>query len=143
MNTKQFVAILTLAFVAGAHAATPPAQEEQSTHHQAEVSAPQFDAAKIDQHMKVMQEIHEKMIAARTPEERAVVMQEGMKSMQDGMAMMGQMRRGMGIGKSMGNNMGGMGASKGTPMDCTTEHRRMDMMEAMMQLMIDQQAPTK
>jgi hypothetical protein len=39
-----------------------------------------------------MQEMHEKMMAARTPAERQALMADHMKAMQDGMAMMGQMK---------------------------------------------------
>lgn len=53
--------------------------------------------------------------------------------MRDGMAMMGQMRGGMGVGAGM-DPMGG-----GMPMDHETMQRRMDMMEAMMQMMLDRE----
>jgi hypothetical protein len=82
--------------------------------------------------MKMMQEMHRKLAAAKTPEERAALMKDHMKTMQDGMAMMGRMRGGM-IG-------GGMGAGDGKapmPMDPATMKRRMDMMEMMMQMMMD------
>ena len=46
----------------------------------------------VDQHMKIMpQTMHEKFLAAKTPEERQALMAEHMKLMQDGMAMMKQM----------------------------------------------------
>ena len=56
----------------------------------------------MDTHMKVMQEMHDKMMAAKTPEERNALMAEHMKAMQEGMGMM----KGMG---AVGAN-GGMGA---------------------------------
>ncbi len=40
--------------------------------------------AKMDEHMKAMQAMHEKMMAAKTPEERQALMDEHMKLMQDG-----------------------------------------------------------
>jgi hypothetical protein len=45
----------------------------------------------MDSTMKSMQEMHGRMMAAKTPEERAKLMQEHMKAMQDGMAMMEMM----------------------------------------------------
>jgi len=52
--------------------------------------------AKMDEQMKAMQAMHEKMMAAKTPEERQALMDEHMKLMQDGMGMMQQMGAGHG-----------------------------------------------
>lgn len=144
MNTKHLVATLALTLAAGAHAATPVMPSEPSTDTAvAAAAAPQFDAATFDQHTKLMRDIHEQMMAASTPEERTALMHEGRTSMQDGLAMMKQMRMGMGSGMPMGNHMGGMGTAHGMSNDCKGEDRRMEMMDAMMQLMIDQKAPAK
>jgi outer membrane murein-binding lipoprotein Lpp len=86
--------------------------DEHAAHHPP--SSAQADDANVDRHMKMMQEMHQKMAAAKTPEERATLMKEHMKAMQDGMAMMGGMR-----GEMMMS-------------------RRMDMMEMMMRMMLDQ-----
>ena len=82
---------------------------------------------------KAMQEMHEKMMAAKTPEERSALMAEHMKSMQEGMGMM----------KGMGG-MGGMGGMAGpkSPATNMTERQtmmeqRMDMMQTMMEMMVD------
>ncbi|PNG46663.1 hypothetical protein WDL1CHR_04979 [Variovorax sp. WDL1] len=74
-----------------------------------------------------MQEMHEKMRAAKTPAERQALMAEHMKSMQGGMAMMDQMKTPgtQGGGKSMSPEMMG---------------KRMEMMEMMMQMMMDREA---
>lgn len=135
MKTYYLAATAALALVAGTHAATPPAEDEHAAHHPTgAVPAPTVDAAKVDQQMKVMHEMHEmhdKMMAAKSPEERAALMQEHMKAMQDGMAMMGQMRADKNDAMPMGHDM---------------MHRRMDMMETMMQMMMDRQgmqAPAK
>ena len=76
--------------------------------------------------MKAMREMHDKMMAAKTPEERNALMAERMKTMQDGMAMMKDM------------SSGGMAGMKG---DGSARHqmmeKRMEMMEAMMQMMMD------
>ena len=45
--------------------------------------------SEYDQQMKTMQDMHQKMVAAKTPEERAALMKDHMRTMQDGMAMMG------------------------------------------------------
>jgi hypothetical protein len=75
--------------------------------------------------MKAMQQMHDKMFAAKTPEERNALMAEQMKLMQGGMTMMG--------------GMGGMGAEK--PADMAARQgmmeQRMDMMQMMMQMMMD------
>src|SRR5690349_12817289 len=76
--------------------------KEHAAHHPEGASAPAAKAtspkpataapAQMDMQMKSMQEMHEKMMAAKTPEERQSLMTEHMKSMQGGMAMMGQMK---------------------------------------------------
>jgi len=71
--------------------------------------------------------MHEKMVAAKTPEERQALMGEHMKAMQDGMAMMGQMKAPGGKGAGMPANPEAMG-------------KRMDMMEMMMQMMVDRES---
>jgi len=90
--------------------------------------------AKMDEHMKSMQAMHEKMMAAKTPEERQALMDEHMKLMQDGMGMMQQMGAGM---QGMGVPKGG----KAMACDMHESHRmmgmRMEMMESMMQMMMD------
>ena len=66
--------------------------------------------------------MHAKMMAAKTVEERQALMDDHMKAMQDGMAMMGQMK-----GKKGGMSPEGLA-------------KRMDMMEMMMQMMMDREA---
>lgn len=155
MNTKQLIATLAFAFVASAHAATPAPDSKQSANQPLEATAAaQPDAATIEQQTKAMQDMHAKMMAAKTPQARAALMQEGMATMHNGMAMMGHMRRGMGAGNGTGtrmgmgshmggNHMGGQGKSNGMPMDCTNLDSHMHMMDAMMQLMIDLQPPAQ
>ncbi len=83
--------------------------------------------AAMDQHMKSMQTMHEKMLSAPTPEARQALMAEHMKTMQEGMTMMKQMG-----GKGMKGDM----ASRQQMME-----KRMDMMESMMQMMMDRMPP--
>lgn len=82
--------------------------------------------------MQRMREMHEKMQAARTPEERAALMREHRAAMQGGMAMMGPMHGG---GMGMGMGRGGMGAAQ----DPAALQRRMEMMEMMMRMMMDRE----
>ncbi|MDO8777197.1 MAG: hypothetical protein Q7K57_52505 [Burkholderiaceae bacterium] len=99
--------------------------------------------ARMDAQMKTMRDMHEKMMGAKTPQERSKLMAEHMKSMQDGMAMMNMMG---------GSGMGGMGGTQGgkpMPGDMNPRQqmmeKRMDMMQSMMQMMMDQMpaAPAK
>ena len=96
--------------------------------------------------MKAMQQMHEQMVAAKTPDERNALMAEHMKLMQSGMNMMGSMGSmgGMGSMGSMGSM--GAGATAGNPADMAArqgmlEHR-MDMMQSMMQMMMDRMPST-
>ena len=89
------------------------------------------DMAGMDAHMKAMQEMHEKMMAAKTPEQRKALMAEHMKLMQGGMKMMGDM------------SPGGAGAMK---CDTGEQHgqmeKRMQMLQSMMQMMMDRMPAT-
>ena len=83
---------------------------------------------KMDDQMKSMRAMHDKMMAAKTPEERSKMMPEHMKSMQAGMAMM--------------KGMPGMGDMKGMPAmsgDMDAHHKmmakHMEMMQTMMSMM--------
>lgn len=110
--------------------ATGPTAAEHAAHHPpgAVTQSPgRPTPGQMDSMMKSMQEMHDKMMAAKTPEERAALMQEHRKAMQGGMAMMGRMRGGM---------RGGNGPMA---MDAETMQRRMDMMEMMMQMMMDRE----
>jgi hypothetical protein len=93
------------------------------------------EMARMANHMKSMQEMHDKMMAAKTPEERNALMAEHMKTMQEGMGMM--------------KSMNGMTGPKGPPTNMaerqTMMEQRMDMMQTMMEMMVDRlpQAPAK
>ncbi len=96
------------------------------------------DLARMDTQMKAMREMHDKMMAAKTPEERNALMAEHMKTMQEGMTMMN------GMGPSgMGGMKGGMKGGMAAPPQMI--EKRMEMMESMMQMMMDRlpAAPAK
>ena len=90
--------------------------------------------------MKAMQEMHKKMMNAKTPEERNALMAEHMKAMQDGMGMMKDMGGMAGMG-----SMGAMPDPKDMPAEMAKRHRmmeqRMDMMQMMMEMMMDRMPP--
>ena len=94
------------------------------------------EMARMANHMKAMQEMHDRMMAVKTPEERGALMADHMKIMQEGMAMMKGME-GMG---GMGG-MGGMTGPKSPPTNMTQRQtmmeQRMDMMQTMMEMMVD------
>ena len=111
-------------------------------HHPAETTAPTAPApavaqpsqamnpammAAMEQRMRAM---HEKMVAAKTPQERQALMAEHMKTMQDGMRMMESMHGQM----ASGNPPAGMAGMQHDPL---IMEKRMDMMESMMQMMMD------
>ena len=86
--------------------------------------------AKMDAQMKNMQSMHDKMMAAKTLEERKSLMGEHMKAMKDGMAMMGNVgSSGAMLGMDAGTKKGGMS------MDMM--EKRMEMMTSLMQMMMD------
>ena len=88
------------------------------------------EMARMANQMGAMQEMHDKMMAAKTPEERSALMAEHMKTMQDGMGMM--------------KGMGGMTGPKSAPTNMTQRQammeQRMDMMQTMMEMMVDRLA---
>ena len=91
-----------LCAVAGMASAADPSMPvdpaDHSTHHQDSARAKgarqhatksmQDQMAGMDAHMKNMQAMHEKMVSAKTPDERSALMAEHTRSMQDGMSMM-------------------------------------------------------
>ena len=129
-----------LAQSADEHKDHHPAESKPATVATQKASAGSNGADKIgamDQHMKAMQAMHEKMAAAQTPEDRQALMAEHMKLMQDGMSMMKQMG---GMGGMAG--MGGMPAGKAQSASSMADRqqmmeKRMDMMQSMMQMMMD------
>lgn len=152
INTRQ--TLIGLCIAAAALTASAQTADEHKGHHPeaaapaaAPVQKPTPEAmgggkmGAMDQHMKAMQAMHDKMAAAKTPEERQALMAEHMKLMQDGMSMMKQMG-GM-------SSMTGMSSDKtkkaGMPSRQQMMEKRMDMMESMMQMMMDRMpapAPT-
>lgn len=140
----KHVPLFTLAMALVATSAFAATDDQHAAHHPAgSASAPVAkdmagkttpSMARMDAQMRAMRDMHEKMMAATTPEERNALMAEHMKTMQDGMAMM----NGMGA-PGTAKRRGDMGA---TPQ---AMEQRMDMMQNMMQMMMDRlpAAPAK
>jgi hypothetical protein len=134
------MALLTMALAFGASAASsqeskdapkPDARTTCCTDSKAQMG-------QMDEHMKRMQALHEKMANATTPEERQTLMNDQRREMQQAMAMMHGMPHGgtMMVGA-------GMAGQKANPIDPKSQmqmmEKRMDMMQMMMQTMLDQQ----
>ena len=154
MNFARTISIFATVAAATmvASAATDAKDEEHDSHHPAAAAPVQLaqtkpaspgtapgmgmgmgGTAQMPGHaeqMKAMQAMHEKMMAAKTPEERNALMAEHMKLMQSGMGMMGHM---------------GPGAMDGSAGDMAARQRmmeqRMEMMQSMMQMMMDRMTP--
>src|SRR6266702_6717008 len=124
--------VILLAFAPALSRGAPPAVDEHG-HGQGASQVAKSPTAQpkalpdVDAQMKKMQEIHERMMAAKTPEERAKLTDEQMQAMQQGMAMMNGLK----------NPHGGMG-SNGMRHDMM--EKRMDMMQMMMTMMMDRQS---
>ena len=123
------------------HKAHHPAASDSAAAAKAMPGKTPPEMARMADQKKAMQEMHDKMMAAKTAEERNALMAEHMKTMQEGMGMMKGMS-GMG-------GMGGMAGPKGAPADLsqrqTMMEQRMDMMQTMMEMMVDRlpQSPAK
>jgi len=151
MTSLRTLAALSVAALATACASpggvtaspSPPPAAERAGHPGGGASAPM---AAMEPRMKAMHEMHEKMMNAKTPEERQALMADHMKAMQDGMGMMKDMSAmgGMG-GKAPMGGMGAMADGKGMPADMAKHHQmmaqRMDMMQMMMEMMMDRMLP--
>ena len=88
--------------------------------------------AHMDTQTRAMQTMHEKMMNAKTPEERNSLMAEHMKSMQDGMKLMEGMAK---------PGMAGMQGMSGMSAEMNAHHammeKRMAMMQTMMKMMME------
>jgi hypothetical protein len=144
--TTLRLTVLTLAMAAASLGAVAQTDAEHTQHHASEPakktlkvptakspSKPNESVVAMDGKIKAMREMHEKVMAAKTPEERKALMADHMNVMQDGMSMMEKM-----------DAMGGKGTDAkkgGMSMDMMDHHeamqKRMEMMTTMMQMMMD------
>ena len=120
------------------------ADDHQAHHPAGAASAPatkampgkaRTDTARMNSQMMAMQDMHDKMMAAKTPAERDALTAEHMKIMQGSMTMM----NGMSPGGMNGEMKGDMAARH------QTMEARMEMMQATMLMMMDRlpAAPAK
>jgi hypothetical protein len=147
MTTLRTVIALSAAALATACAspgavtatsASPTPVDDHASHHpEAGASGPM---AAMEPRMKAMQEMHQKMMNAKTPEERNALMADHMKAMQGGLSMM------KGMGGMASNGSMAMADAKGMPADMAKHHKmmeeRMAMMQMMMEMMMDRMPPS-
>jgi len=98
VRVARLAAALAVVVLAGCATQTPSDEEHAAHHSQAGPLE-----AKASQQMKTMQGMHQKMMAAKTPEERQALMAQHMKAMQGGMSMMCEMGGGMGASGTSGS----------------------------------------
>ena len=134
MSTFRFIPLALALSVAGTLIAcnTTPSTPMPMPMAASPGTAPPDHLAHMDTQTKAMQAMHEKMMAAKTPEERNSLMAEHMKSMQDGMKMMEGMAK---------PGMAGMKGMSGMSAEMSAHHammeKRMMMMQTMMKMMMD------
>ena len=140
MTSLRTTITVAIAFsVLSACAQTPIGQPSAGTGAVATVSDKRM--AMMDMQMKSMRDMHEKMMRARSPEERNALKSEHAQLMQDGMAMMGGMGPdGMSGMKGM-HEMGAMPSGAQTSGDMASRQEMMEKHMAMMQMMMDQMPP--
>jgi hypothetical protein len=109
--------------------------DDHAGHHPeaATVAPAALSMNAADPRMKAMRDMHQKMMNAKTPDERNALMADHMKAMKDGMEVM----RGM-------QGKGGMPEAGGKYAESAMHHdmmdQRMDMMQSMMEMMMDRMA---
>jgi len=134
-------ALITAIAMAAQPASPPKAADEHAGHHPADAaSAPAPAPAANQDRMKAMHEMHDKMMNAKTAQERQALMTDHMKAMQGGM----QMMKGMGAKPMAG--MSGMGDSKAAPANMAQRQQlmesRMDTLQLMMEMMMQRMPAT-
>lgn len=147
MRLYTVTGLITALLVSGCAVTQPPkAEEDHSALHPEANAAPAtagIPAAPMptpapeafNRQLQAMKAMHQKMQAAKTPAKRAALMDEQMKLMQSGMAMMGQMR---GAAPAGAEGIPAMGDMMGMDMGMHLQmERRMAMTEQMMQMMMD------
>ena len=107
------------------------------------MDGPGASMPRMDEQIKAMQAMHDKMMQAKTPEQRNALMAEHMNVMKDSMAMMGGMMGKSGMGAMPGmSGMPGKGVMDGSMgMDRQMMEKCMQMMQSMMQMMTDRMPP--
>ena len=140
MTASRTLIALSIATLATACASTGDMNAAPASPVPANASAPS-PMVTMDPRMKAMQEMHQKMMNAKTPAERQALMADHMMAMQGGMAMMTEMQGMHGMG-----GMTGKGDGKGMPADMAQRHQlmaaHMATMQTMMDMMMQRMPPT-
>ena len=142
MTPLRTLVALSVVALAGACASPGSASAPPPSSAVADASAA-APMPPMEPRMKAMQEMHQKMMNAKTPEERNALIADHMKAMQGGMSMM----NGMGSmdGKGAMEGMGAMADAKSMPADMAKHHKmmeqRMTTMQMMMDMMMDRMPP--
>ena len=128
-------ALIAAVAMAAQPASSPKAADEHASHHPADAaSAPAPAPAASQDRMKAMREMHDRMMNAKTTQERQALMADHMKAMQGGL----QTMKGMGTKPMAG--MSGMGESMAAPADMAQRQQlmesRMETMQLMMEMMM-------
>lgn len=142
MRFFTITGLITALLVSGCAVTQPLKAEEDPSALHPEDSAPATAVIQVapmrtpapdafNRQLQAMEAMHQKLQAARTPAKRAALLDEQMKLMQSGMAMMAQMRSAAAAGAEGSPAMGDM-----MGMHLQME-RRMAMTEQMIQLMLD------
>ena len=140
MSTFRFIPLALALSVAGTLIAcnTTPSTPMPMAMASSPGTAPPDHLAHMETQIQAMQAMHEKMMAAKTFEERNSLMAGHMKSMQDGMKMM------EGMAKPGMAGMAGMKGMSGMSAEMSAHHammeKRMMMMQTMMKMMMDRMA---
>lgn len=157
MNAFRMIVALSVATLATACASPGATSSATASPGMAQMKMGSSGSmAAMDPRMKTMQEMHQKMMDAKTPADRQALMADHMKAMQGGMAMMKEMHAmhagsgagGMGMmgSRSGATPMAGMGDGKAMPADMAKHHQMMTdhmaMMQTMMDMMADRMPPT-
>ncbi len=121
-----------------AGAATPAALAA----HPSAAAATAQQVSAMDKHMQHMRDMSNKMAEAKTPQERQALMAEHKKAMHDGMRMMGGVSVYGSTSAAPATHAGGHPAQVGGMGPHTMQRhalmeKRMEMMQAMMQMMMD------
>ncbi len=124
MTSLRFISVAVVLGAASVLAACTTAPAMPMSASATQRMATPDPMAGMDAQMKAMRDMREKMMAAKTPEERNALMDAHMKSMKDGMAMM----KGM-------SGMPGMSGDMGSRQQMM--EKRMEMMQSMMEMMMD------
>jgi len=124
----RFIPAIAAVVVLSACAVTQ-ADKDHGAHHPSGAATPPSTGAspaRMDAQMKAMRAMHEKMMSAKTPEERQALMAEHMKAMRGGMSMMCEMG----------------GSAPGPDMSGSPDMRKscMEMKDMAMQMMLDREA---